>query len=486
MSAWNLCYRVTVSCRVILCPRAYESAVELLNGARTVPRMTQRRRGGRVFVSTTICSMTAAACIAACAEPDTPGSAQDLYPVEFLDAGLLRLDFGPGSLQTTDDQPWGGVASVLYPAALDTEAGPVEFEIQGLDLSGIEYTGDMGWPPDSTDSGALVQASLVGSHEVSYRVWSSVAELLSPSDSAGPEALSPADFRAYQFRGYLDNVGAYGVHSLRLERLGSPESRGPYNTVDLRVRYENGIVRAWTRLYASLEWDEGGRGRGGACPWNVAINNAIPGTVDSVWTGECRAERPGETGRPVGAWVPFAGGGWATSEDPRSVQIRLSLLNWQNARGPYSVTWRNVIVRGLPDSQVSSSTGEGVLRAFGAGGSEIEPRGEWGEFSYRATEQGVGVRPGAILRYRAPGFELSSEGTSWVVISANDVRFAGQARANGSSGYRFEFRGAVAAGSAPDSLSLEVWAPESLVRPYYTVFGSLHQGSVEVKTASRD
>lgn len=413
----------------------------------------------------------------ACAGTDAPRQDPEFYPVVSSDAGVTRIEFGPGSLETTSDARWGGSAAILYPGVVDSDAGPIELEVQGLDLSAIEYGGDMGWPPDITDTGAMVQIGLIGSSDVSYRVWSNVEGLL---DSIEGEP-SPRDYRAYSFQGYNGGRGAYGSHNMRLERWAPPESRSPYNTLDLRLRLEGGVTFAWVRLHASREWDEGGRGTGSACPWNVAMNNVIPGTADSVWAGECRVVAAGETGRAVGAWVQVAGGEWPVRTKPGVVQAGVTILNWQFADGPYRVRWRNVILRGPRDPLVASSQGNGALRPWGTGRSEIEPRGAETQFSFHVTEPGAGVQAGALLRYRASGFDLVSGETNWVRIAQDEVRVDGEARVNGQDGFRYELRGAAAVGDAPDSVSLQVWSPQSSVHPYYVGFGALAEGSIETR-----
>ena len=67
--------------------------------------------------------------------------------------------FGGGSLTSTDLTPWGGYNSQSYSVGgfgFDVDAGPVTVEYRGVSLYSIGYTGDMGWPPDATDTGASV------------------------------------------------------------------------------------------------------------------------------------------------------------------------------------------------------------------------------------------------------------------------------------------------------------------------------------------
>jgi hypothetical protein len=421
-----------------------------------------------------------AAALAACEQTATSRTDDPLHPLTARDATSAEYEFGSGTLATTNDASWGGRQDILFPAVVDSDAGVVELEIMGLDLSGIEFTGTMGWPVREDDSGAQVWASLLGSREVMYRIWSSLADLPEERDADG-RAIPPAQLRAYQLLGFLDDDGAWGMHRLAVEKWGPEGSRAPYNTIDVRVRLDGGLVTAQVRLHASLAWEEEGRASGAACPRNVAVNNAVDGTADSVWAGECRVEQPGASGRPVGAWIPVAGGPWTVPEPLGLVRPRLSVLNWQQAHGPYRVSWDNVILRG-PPAPVPSSWARGGLRAFGTGGAEVEPRGAWAELSYQATPQQDGVNAAALLRYRSTDFDLVSQETRWVLIQGREISIAGTARVNGAGGYSYEVRG-IAAESAPDSISLEVWGPVSGRRPHYAAFGALEEGSLEIVPA---
>jgi len=70
--------------------------------------------------------------------------------------GPETFEFGAGTVTTTDaTAEWGGYNSVTYPVFFDGLAGPITVKIYGLDLSAINYAGDMGWPPTIDDTGLL-------------------------------------------------------------------------------------------------------------------------------------------------------------------------------------------------------------------------------------------------------------------------------------------------------------------------------------------
>lgn len=416
----------------------------------------------------------------ACVESGPEDLRGETYPTWASGRESVTYEFGPGALETTGDAPWDGASYVVYPVILATDNHPVEVEVSGLDLSGIEYRGDLGWPPDGTDTGAMFQASLVGASRIAMRIYSNL------SDFASAGALDHRDgFRAYRISGFNGPHGPYGTHQFGLERWESDDSTASYDTFDLRFRYQDGLVESWVRMHASRKWDEGERESGARCPGNVAINNAVPETVDAVWTGECVVPEPGATGLAVGAWVPVEGGAWSVAERPGPARVSLYLGNWAFADGPYRVSWENVRVRGVPDERFPASSGEGQLRAFGTGQAEREPRGEWASISYLAS-YGRQFGPSALFRYRAPAFEVEADEIEWVEVTSAGATLLGPARVNGAPGYRFEFRSVSSEGSESDSVSLRVWSPVPSLGPYFEAFGLLPEGSIEVEPGQRD
>lgn len=401
-----------------------------------------------------------------------------VYPsVSSEEGGMVRFDLGSGSLETVNDDEWGGTSILLFPPALDSDAGPIEVEILGLDLSTIDYRGGLGWPSDPTDAGALVSVGLYGSTTISYRIFSMVNGLL--QDRGYPQAASKG-VRAYAFHGYDGIEGPYGMHNLGLEEWGPEGDREPYNTFDIRLRLKEDTVSAWVRLHSSLEWETGGSASGTRCPWNVAINNAAPGTTDSVWSGECRAAQPGRTGRSVGAWVPVQGGPWRAANQPHRVQFGISVSNWEHADGPYRITWKNVVLRGPHDTHARWSLGGGRALAFGTGQSELHPRGAPAEFRYVASAGSGEARDAAVLDYRSSGLELRGEATHWVRITDEETRIFGTARVNGVIGHRYELTGISGREGDSDRFLLQVWDSYPSGRPLYTAFGLLVEGAIAV------
>lgn len=444
-----------------------------------------RRRNGHgrepALDVTVLLVVVMATLLSACDGPRPDELADRSYPeVSVGPTAVVTYELGPGSLETTDDAPWDGSSHIVYPVVIATEVGPVEVEVHGLDLSGIEYTGDLGWPPDGTDTGALFQVRLVGSSEVAVRIYSSLAAFAPEGTLDHRDGL-----RAYQLSGFNDGQGPYGTHQFDLEPWGPNDSERSYDTFDLRFRYDDGLVESWVRMHASRDWDEGERDAGGACPSNVALNNVAPGTEDRVWAGQCTDPEPGSTGLAVGAWIPVEGGAWSVSDRPGPARVSLYLSNWALADGPYHVSWANVTVRGVPDESVTASSGEGRLRAFGTGRAEREPRGEWASISYLASYSWQ-TPPSGLFRYRGPAFEVTTHEIDWLEVTASEATLEGPARVNGTPGYRFEFHGMSAEGSEPARVSLRVWSPVPSTAPYFEAFGSLAEGSIQVQPGERD
>lgn len=414
----------------------------------------------------------------ACGGSEAGSSEAHVYPsVSAQNDGTVRLDLGPGSLETWNDDAWGGRSTLLFPPALDSDAGPVEAEILGLDLSLIDYRGGLGWPSDSLDAGALINVGLFGSTNVTYRIFSMVSGLL---EDAGYEPEASQGLRAWAFHGYQGDEGPHGMHNFRVEEWGPEGERGPYNTFDIRLRLEEGVVSAWVRLHASLAWASGSDDPSAPCPWNVAIDNAAPGTADRVWSGQCRGARPGRAGRPEGAWVPVQGGSWPVTRPPGSVQLGISISNWQHAHGPYRIRWQNAVLRGPRDAGARWAFGGGRAVAFGTGQSRIEPRGAPVELRYVAAAGSGQTSDASFFHYGSSRFEVSAETTSGVLISAEETRILGTARVNGTSGHRYELIGIPGTGDDPARFHLQVWDLMPANRPLYTAFGSLSEGGLTV------
>ena len=430
--------------------------------------------GPRLFSTLAMGAVALGACRGG-SSPEAP-----VYPsLSSEDDGVVRFELGAGGLETVNDDAWGGRSTLLFPPVLDSDAGPIEVEILGLDMSMIDYRGGLGWPSDSTDAGALINVGLYGSTTISYRIFSMVDGLLEERGYRQDPPVSKG-LRAYAFHGYDGAEGPYGMHNSGLEEWGPEGDRGPNNTFDIRLHFTAGIVSAWVRMQSSLEWEAGGNASGAGCPLNVAINNAVPGTTDSVWSGDCRAAEPGQTGRPVGAWVPVQGGPWRATNQRHGVQLGISISNWEHADGPYRITWKNVVLRGPHDADARWSLGGGRAVAYGTGQSELDPRGAPAELTYVASAGSGAARDASIVSYRSSGFELSGEATHGVLITEKETRIFGTARVNGVTGYRYELTGISGTEADPDRFHLQVWNPYPSGRPLYTAFGSLEEGAIAV------
>ena len=399
-------------------------------------------------------------------------------------AGAFIFEFGPGGLTTTDDERWAGTRAITYPPIFEPGEA-ITIEVRGLDLSGIRYTGDMGWPPDETDRGALVSLALAGTPGPEYRIYSSLQgrDVLWDGRRIGPD--SYAGYRSYVFQGRDADGKSRGGPRFSAEAWGGRE-RPEFDTVDLRLRYVHPSVSAWARLSASWSWEDGNRLAGAPCPWNPAINTAVEGTADSVWTGACVPGPAGATGRAWGAWMPSPGGGWRVGADPGTLQPRIAIFNWENAAGPYRVRWKNFVVTGVPARTVPMALGAGRVVPFGSARERaLLPAGDPARFSFLAVARAAGLRGGAQLHYRAANIDLVSTGSDWVAIEAARVSFAGTATLNGQDGFGYELQ-ATDGGhpSGSDGLSIRVWRTGgSFETPAYLAAGALQEGDIRISRA---
>ena len=279
--------------------------------------------------------------------------------------GPQTFEFGPGTVTTTDATTgWGGYNSVTYPVFFDGSAGPITVKIYGLDLSAINYTGDMGWPPTSDDMGAFAGFGVTDSvNYLRYQVLSNMGGGKGIWDCQGagryfnapphPNPCVTGDqngYRSYLFQGWSSIEGNKGNHQTNAEQWGNG-SHPEYDTLDMWFNYSGGItktVTAWIRMHASWAWDDNNRTANWGWPWNPAVNNAAFGTADLVWDGTSIDEVPSETARVNGAWVRVYDGPWTTTADLSAVQPFVFIQNWQYANGPYTVTWSNLVVTGVP------------------------------------------------------------------------------------------------------------------------------------------
>jgi len=215
--------------------------------------------------------------------------------------GPETFEFGPGSVTTSDATTgWGGYNSVTYPVFFDGSAGPITVKIYGLDLSAINYTGDMGWPPTSDDMGAFAGFGVTDSaNYLRYQVVSNMGGGKGIWNHQGnryinapphPNPFVPGDtngYRSYLFQGWSSIEGNKGNHQTNAEQWGDG-SHPEYDTLDIWFDYSGGTVKAWIRMHASWAWDDGNRTAHWGCPWNPAINNAALGTADLIWDNVSR------------------------------------------------------------------------------------------------------------------------------------------------------------------------------------------------------
>ena len=441
--------------------------------------MALKRFLGRLTLIRAASSMLAGLTLVSCG-PGTPPleEGQPLYPIVDRVGGSVRFEFGPGVLETIDDRAWEGSQAVSYPALVDPSVGPVLLEIRGLDLSAIHYTGDMGWPPDSSDTGAMVHVELLGAVEVDFRVWSRLAEVVERWDGRRVSGDELADQRAYVTSAWIGEAGGIDEYQFRVESWrggGEPDN----NTIDLRLRYSDGQLWSWMRLRSSAAWAEGEAALGRPCPWNVTVNTAVPGTADSVWMGDCAAQEPGETGRARGAWIPMPRSPYPVSISEGLLQPRITIRNWEFARGPYAVSWDNVVLEGAPAASLAIVAGRGTLTPLGtAREAVLSPRGATARFSFLVYD-GMNGPGGGVLRFQMPGMELTSHSADWAMVADHEVTFAGIARLNGRGGLRYEARAEVTGDSGQRRFTLRIWSRAGHEEfPLFLGFGDLTSGSI--------
>jgi len=250
--------------------------------------------------------------------------------------------FGSGSLTTTDPTAaWGGYNSQVFGVGglgFNLNAGPVTIEFLGVNLGMINYTGDMGWPPDSTDTGATVQVGLLnpnaGGGWIRYNILSNMAGGKGSWDNQGAKYTNDDGYRSYLFQGQYSTapVGSvYGNSQYNAEKWGGDGSgtNNDYDTFDIKelvqkISPNTYTVTTWHRLWKASSIDEGV-----TWDWNPAKNahNPLKREYQMVFEG---------------TWT--ADGGMNLDE----VKPFLAIQNWQYANGPYTFNWDSVKVAGTP------------------------------------------------------------------------------------------------------------------------------------------
>jgi hypothetical protein len=256
--------------------------------------------------------------------------------------------FGGGSLTTTDTSVWGGWNQQYYGVGglgFNVDAGPVTIEFLGVNLHPINYTGDMGWPPDSTDTGASAIVGLGnGTDWVQYGVKSNMSG--GYARGTEPETYGKGSwnqqttghwnddgYRSYLFQGqWTDNFSqTVGNSQYNAEKYGGPTGLDPdYDTFDIKLYIEkvgDGTyeVTGWHRLWKSSAIDEG-------CYWD--------------WNYAGNAHDPLKQGYLLayeGTWTATVPGGL----DLSNVKPYLSIQNWGTVQPElHTFDWDSVVVTG--------------------------------------------------------------------------------------------------------------------------------------------
>ncbi len=253
--------------------------------------------------------------------------------------GIANADtarFPGGSLTTTNLTAWGGDNSQSYDVdgkGFNVDAGPVTIEFKGVNLGLIDYTGDMGWPPDSTDTGASAIVGLGNSSGqfVQYGVKSNMANGKGSWNNQTATYTNDDGYRSYLFQGQYTGhfVETVGNSQYNAEKRGGPTGTdNDYDTFDIKMQIEKVdantyAVTAWHNLWKSSAIDEG-------CywDWNPAKNAHFTANQGYVMAYE-------------GTWT--ADGGM----DLSNVKPYLAIQNWGTVQPElHTFDWDSVVVTG--------------------------------------------------------------------------------------------------------------------------------------------
>jgi hypothetical protein len=215
--------------------------------------------------------------------------------------------FGSGNLTTTNQNSWGGYNSQSYGVGgygFNVDAGPITVEYLGVSLYSINYTGDMGWPPDATDTGASVIVGLGnGVNIAQYSVKSNMSgNNVRPAGGTGKGSWNNQttgywnddDYRSYLFQGQFTNnwTETVGNSQYNAEKHGGPTGLNPNcDTFDIKMVFEKVgdhayKVTGWHRL-----WESSARNEACYWDWNPAGNAINPDkrgyrpAFEGSWTG---------------------------------------------------------------------------------------------------------------------------------------------------------------------------------------------------------
>jgi hypothetical protein len=272
-------------------------------------------------------------------------------------------NFGGGSLTTTNTGSWGGYNSQSYDVGgigFDVDAGPIILEFLGVNLYSINYTGDFGWPPDATDTGASAIVGIgnginVAQYTVKSNMSGSNPRGTSPEtygkgswDHQGVGHWNDDNYRSYLFQGQFTNnwVATVGNSQYNAEKHGGPTGLNPdYDTFDIKMYIEKVAentykVTGWHRLWKSSSIDEG-------CYWD--------------WNPAGNAHDLAKRG-----YIPAYEGTWTADGglDLSNIKPFLAIQNWAGTQPEsYTFDWDSVIVSGtlVPEPATMSLLAIGAL-----------------------------------------------------------------------------------------------------------------------------
>jgi len=259
--------------------------------------------------------------------------------------------FPGGSLTTTNTGSWGGYNIHSYGAHFNVDAGLLTIEYLGVNAYPINYTGDFGWPPDSTDTGASVIVGVGNGINIAQYSFKSNMSGNKPRGT-DPETYGKGSwdyqnighwnddgYRSYLFQGqFTDHWAAtVGNSQYNAEKHGGPTGTDPdYDTFDFKFYVEQVAsntyeVTGWHNLWKSSAIDEG-------CgwDWNYAKNAHTPAKRGYLKCFE-------------GTWT--ADGGLDLSD----VKVFLAIQNWQGTQPElHTFDWDSVKVTGtvIPPDEV--------------------------------------------------------------------------------------------------------------------------------------
>jgi hypothetical protein len=255
--------------------------------------------------------------------------------------------FPGGSITTTNTASWGGYNATWYDVGgkgFNVDIAPVTIEFLGVNLHSIPWTGDFGWPPDSTDTGcsAIVGLGNLSGNIVQYSVKSNMSG--NRPRGTSPETYGKGcwdaqtvghwnddGYRSYLFQGQFTNnwTATVGNSQYNAEKHGGPTGADPdYDTFDIKLEvvcvgpgvYE---VTGWHNLWKSSAVDEG-------CPWDW---NYAKNAHSAAKRGYLKCFE--------GTWT--ADGGLDLSD----VMPFVAIQNWQGTQPQlYTFDWDAVVATG--------------------------------------------------------------------------------------------------------------------------------------------